>query len=133
MQTGRNAPCPCGSGEKYKRCCAPKGAPSSAPAPAAQSAPAGRPRLLLGAVVVLVAGGLGYGLLLDPAQPGPTPPVLHPEPAEGGGPGRVWSPEHGHWHTLDGQELPGQAAPPPGGGPGKVWSEEHGHWHDAPR
>lgn len=24
MKTGRNAPCPCGSGKKYKRCCLPK-------------------------------------------------------------------------------------------------------------
>jgi hypothetical protein len=24
MNTGRNAPCPCGSGEKYKKCCLPK-------------------------------------------------------------------------------------------------------------
>lgn len=27
--TPRNAPCPCGSGEKYKRCCLPKGGPKA--------------------------------------------------------------------------------------------------------
>ncbi len=27
MQVGRNEPCPCGSGEKYKNCCIDKGDP----------------------------------------------------------------------------------------------------------
>ena len=27
-KTGRNDPCPCGSGKKYKKCCALKGAPN---------------------------------------------------------------------------------------------------------
>lgn len=35
--TGRNTPCPCGSGKKYKKCCLAKAAiqpvPPSAPAP----------------------------------------------------------------------------------------------------
>lgn len=41
----RNAPCPCGSGAKYKRCCADKGADRSTPGPApapAQQPSAGR-------------------------------------------------------------------------------------------
>ena len=33
MSSGRNAPCPCGSGKKYKHCCAGKTAPR-APTPA---------------------------------------------------------------------------------------------------
>ena len=28
MKTGRNDPCPCGSGKKYKKCCANRSAPS---------------------------------------------------------------------------------------------------------
>ena len=34
-KTGRNEPCPCGSGLKYKRCCLPREAPAPAPAQAA--------------------------------------------------------------------------------------------------
>src|SRR5947209_19884181 len=35
MKVGRNEPCPCGSGKKYKKCCLRKseGAPASAPTP----------------------------------------------------------------------------------------------------
>ncbi len=31
-ETGRNDPCPCGSGRKYKKCCLAKGAPDTSPA-----------------------------------------------------------------------------------------------------
>jgi len=31
MSTGRNDPCPCGSGKKYKQCCMGKAAPQSQP------------------------------------------------------------------------------------------------------
>jgi predicted aspartyl protease len=36
---GRNEPCPCKSGKKYKNCCLDKPAPASAPPPAAPPAP----------------------------------------------------------------------------------------------
>jgi hypothetical protein len=32
VKTGRNAPCPCGSGKKYKHCCIAKEGTSQAPA-----------------------------------------------------------------------------------------------------
>jgi hypothetical protein len=35
--TGRNSPCPCGSGKKYKKCCLPKSAIQSTPLPAPAS------------------------------------------------------------------------------------------------
>jgi hypothetical protein len=69
---------------------------------------------------------------LTPQPPGPVPE------------GKVWFPEHGHWHNLPGTGpttastvQPGQPAQltpqPPGPVPaGKVWAPEHGHWHDAP-
>lgn len=60
-------------------------------------------------------------------------------------PGKIWSPEHGHWHDAPGTTLdsiPNWQAPglstqlasqqPDSTPPGKVWSPEHGHWHDAP-
>src|SRR6185437_6434547 len=39
-QIGRNEPCPCGSGKKYKRCCGVSAAPKLGPAP---SVPTGMP------------------------------------------------------------------------------------------
>ena len=164
-EVGRNDPCPCGSGRKFKVCCQEKASSSS---PTRRS-----PVLYLalgGAGVVLavvvgqtffgpassdrletapknasarsiplsvpVAGGSGgrpSGLMSQP--PGPAPE------------GKVWSPEHGHWHDLaapTGQAINagGNSTPTPAGpasftpqpaGPvpeGKVWSPEHGHWHD---
>ena len=112
MAHARNEPCPCGSGEKYKRCC--EGAQRSALSPA----------LLVLAFVILVGTALAVGAIMNRSdQPDPT---------------RVWSEEHGHWHTVQQEEqVPGAlpnmpAQQPPGPAPpGKVWSAEHGHWHDA--
>jgi hypothetical protein len=118
----RNDPCPCGSGEKYKRCCGGRDA--------------AKPRrsgfLTLALLVLLVAGGA-------------TAVVIGLSRGWGGSAGRVWSAEHGHWHDAPGgrsssgtpvgaQGLPAAPAPAPPGTPppGKVWSAEHGHWHDAP-
>lgn len=80
MATGRNEPCPCGSGRKYKNCHGAAGATTS------------RTSML---TLVLVGVALVVGLLiagralLGPAAAGP----------DGEGPpGKVWSEEHGHWH-----------------------------------
>ncbi len=73
---GRNAPCPCGSGKKYKRCCANKGDKMSLSM-----------RLAITAVGISLLGGLILILTqLDDIE-------LGVAPAE-----QVWSPEHGHWH-----------------------------------
>ena len=51
VKTGRNDPCPCGSGRKYKHCCGSPGSAGVSPAPGA------RPRLQsneIGALVLLV-------------------------------------------------------------------------------
>lgn len=73
---GRNDPCPCGSGKKYKQCCLNKAEKMSLSM-----------RLAITAVGVCLLGGLIIILTtVDDVDPGATPA------------GRVWSPEHGHWH-----------------------------------
>lgn len=76
MTVNRNAACPCGSGKKYKRCCA---------LTEGETARKSRlPLLLFAALVVAGALALIAGIMRDqgPAQRG------------------VWSPEHGHYHTV---------------------------------
>lgn len=74
MQTGRNEPCPCGSGKKYKQCCLAKGPASSL-----------QFKLMLGAggIILLVC----LVLLISS--------IRNFEPGSGN---RVWSEEHQHWH-----------------------------------
>jgi hypothetical protein len=110
MTARRNDPCPCGSGEKFKKCCdrARRGALS----PAA---------LVL--ALLLIGGAIVSAMAILRA------------PDTGTRPGRVWSEEHGHWHETGTAEPAASGTPaaqPPGPAPpGKVWSPEHGHWHDA--
>ncbi|HJO04080.1 MAG TPA: SEC-C metal-binding domain-containing protein [Acidobacteriota bacterium] len=75
---GRNDPCPCGSGEKYKRCCEGK---------VTQSQKLWRGLAALIALLVIL---VTIGILRGGSQ------------AEDAPPGRVWSPEHGHWHDATG-------------------------------
>lgn len=70
---GRNDPCSCGSGRKFKHCCQPK-----------EGQVSGRQRLLIAVVVVALIGGLFFAV------------SSRVEPT--GQAGRVWSPEHGHYH-----------------------------------
>jgi hypothetical protein len=112
MKVGRNAPCPCGSGKKYKQCCG----------PAEEARDRRRSTYaMIGSAVLLVLGIGGAVFLMS---------------EESGTGNRVWSAEHGHWHDASGRELGAGAsvpAAPTGPAPaGKVWSAEHGHWHDAP-
>lgn len=81
MSVGRNEPCPCGSGKKYKHCCAGKAQHS------VQS-------MWAGAVVALVLlGGLLFaGVSLTRDDDGRSD--------SGATQGRVWSEEHGHWHDA---------------------------------
>jgi len=73
---GRNDPCPCGSGKKYKRCCLVNGEKTSL-----------ANRVLLSVVTIILLGGVVVFLAnLDE--------FTHSE----GGPTRVWSEAHGHWH-----------------------------------
>jgi SEC-C motif-containing protein len=162
MKTGRNSPCTCGSGLKYKQCCEQKEGKTS-------------PMLVIVALAigaVIVAGAMyvtndsnqqqpASGAPVAPVNAGSSPqPAGAPQPAgvpgspQPPGPvpaGKVWNVEHGHWHDAPGATpaQPGAAQPgaqpaaqpaftpgpqPPGPVPaGKVWSTEHGHWHDAPK
>ena len=54
MKPERNAPCPCGSGEKYKRCCGSVAAPGKAPS--AATAPSGPQNLFARGVQLLQSG-----------------------------------------------------------------------------
>lgn len=77
MKTGRNSPCPCGSGRKYKHCCLQKEVETPV-----------RQKLLRALIVVILCGGAVAALMS----------FLQRE--TGNGPRRVWSEEHQHWHTL---------------------------------
>jgi hypothetical protein len=76
-KVGRNDPCRCGSGKKYKHCCG-----------AAGAGPRSSGRWIALAVgVLLLLGALGFMRTLS---------TMDSSPADR--PGQVWSPEHGHWH-----------------------------------
>lgn len=140
--TGRNQPCPCGSGSKYKHCCEQKD----------KQPFMSRTGLIMGLAVAVVLAG-GVAAFFNESSSG----------AESSAPaGKVWSAEHGHYHdgpsgaasapqrgesssaavpaessqTAATAPAPVNNTPgsqPPGPSPaGKVWSSEHGHWHDAP-
>ncbi len=69
---GRNDPCPCGSGRKYKQCCEAKASRMS------------RGQLVLLAIVtVILVGGLVLAVTNRDHE---------------GRPAGVWSEEHGHYH-----------------------------------
>ena len=74
---GRNEPCPCGSGIKYKKCCALK----------KDKTPLGM-RIAVAVVAVCLLGGLVVFLTS----------IDEYDPSAASTAGRVWSDEHGHWH-----------------------------------
>lgn len=153
MSVGRNASCPCGSGMKFKHCCADKSS-------------RGMSKGLIALLVVIGAiAAIGVAPMIvesnapkaNPQQQVAAPrPQPKPQPAGQAPPGKVWSEEHGHWHDaapaapaqtaspIQIEQSTGPARPtgstapisvsvpqPPGEAPpGKVWSPEHGHWHD---
>ena len=155
----RNAPCPCGSGEKHKNCCG----KSNSILNAGQKKVIGISALVIAGIVAAIMIFANNQPAFSPAFSPSAAPIGFPAgtPAAGGvsrpsGPapaGKVWSFEHGHWHdapgatptTQPGLQTLGQPlgqlnqstatfTPQPSGDPpsGKVWSTQHGHWHDAP-
>lgn len=79
MKTGRNQPCPCGSGLKYKQCCLNKSGGMSL-----------QMKMVMGlvSVIILVAAGMALMQVISSARnPDGAAPVK-----------RVWSEEHQHWH-----------------------------------
>ena len=79
MATGRNEPCPCGSGKKFKHCCEGK----------QQAGVSSRLILAVIAAVVIVAVMAAVS-----------------NSRESSGSSRVWSAEHGHYHDATGREIP---------------------------
>ena len=73
-KVGRNDPCPCGSGRRYKQCCFAKSQQMSLTM-----------RLALLAAAGMIIAGVAFAALSFTSERNPTA-------------GRVWSPEHGHWH-----------------------------------
>lgn len=108
MKVGRNDPCTCGSGKKFKHCCALKEEQRSR----MQDSLFKGVFLLFGPLAVILICAVAYSSLRGPAK---TDDGLE----------RVWSSEHGHWHVLlpDGTETEIRA--------GMVWVPEHGHFHRA--
>jgi hypothetical protein len=106
MKVGRNEPCPCGSGKKFKHCCALKKDQRSR----MQDSLFKGVFLLFGPLAVVLIGVIAYSALRGPST---TDEGLE----------RVWSSEHGHWHVIlpDGTETEVR--------PGMVWDPDHGHFH----
>ena len=72
-KTRRNDPCPCGSGRKYKQCCALK-----------QDRMSRLSLIAVGSIVVAIAAVIFYTFAGD----------------RGSGTRRVWDPAHGHYHNV---------------------------------
>ncbi|MDX1582399.1 MAG: SEC-C metal-binding domain-containing protein [Thermoanaerobaculia bacterium] len=124
--TGRNDPCPCGSGSKYKHCCEGRDKhPFFSPT-----------GIVFGIAILLILVGGVAALLNDPEndegdrtlrdvldQPTEAAPApVAPAPATS-------APSN----AAAGETAAAPVPQPPGPAPeGKVWSSEHGHWHDAP-
>jgi SEC-C motif len=80
---GRNDRCPCGSGKKYKNCCASKAARKISPASVAA------------VVAIAAAAGVLLMLLFNLARGGAG--SIQPR-SEICPPGQVWDPTHNHCH-----------------------------------
>jgi hypothetical protein len=80
VKIGRNDPCPCGSGRKYKNCCERK----------ARRMPVGN---WLAVAALVAAAAVLLFLLIDAAREGGAVLTTRCPP------GQVWSPQHGHCHA----------------------------------
>lgn len=76
----RNAPCPCGSGRKFKRCCEARW----------RRQRTRNARIVRWLAIALAVGVLGGAVVL----------IASLENGDPSDPQRVWSPEHGHWHDA---------------------------------
>jgi hypothetical protein len=78
-KTGRNEPCPCGSGKKFKRC----------HGPAAESDKSGRVLMIVVGLGMLAAVAAGLASFTTERSTV-----------------RVWDPAHGHYHDASGTQVP---------------------------
>ncbi len=85
-KVGRNEPCHCGSGKKYKNCHQPIEAVEAKKGMKNKN-------ILIGGLVALFFTILAMVLYLNNQPSNAAPPGEAPA-------GKVWSPEHGHWHDA---------------------------------
>jgi hypothetical protein len=129
----RNAPCPCGSGRKYKQCCLGKSRDEK-----------GRRRgikfgVIAGAVLVAVIAMFAWTQYRPKPATGPVSPTT-PAPWEYDvRNNRHWHPGHGHWHDgpppVTAPSSTGGATPQPyeyDAVNDRHWDPDHGHWHSGP-
>ena len=84
MKIGRNEPCPCGSGKKYKQCC--EGKPTAR-------------KTVFSQALLAVLGFLFILFVLSIID------AFYSSDPDSAGPDRVWSAEHGHWHDSSGRKV----------------------------
>lgn len=143
---GRNDPCPCGSGRKYKNCCMGKRRFT-------ERTVAGVRLWMLAALGVAAVGiVVGVRFLQNPPGTRATGARAGLPPAAAGPSGQPWAydslrnqhwdPNHGHWH--EGPPPPPEqrsqsAAAPIAPAPyaydsvsNRHWDPNHGHWHQGP-
>jgi SEC-C motif-containing protein len=80
-KTGRNEPCPCGSGKKYKNCHESKTSSSR------------MSRILMVVVGAALLAAIAAGVASVTGERSRSSV-------------RVWSPEHGHYHDANGVQVP---------------------------
>ena len=85
MKIGRNEPCPCGSGKKYKRCC--EGESTTR-------------KTLLSQALLALAGFLFILFVISIVD------AFYSSDPDSAGADRVWSAAHGHWHDQNGRQVP---------------------------
>lgn len=117
MKPGRNEPCPCGSGKKYKNCHEER----------ENNTFLSRGMIALIVTLALLFGFAIYASLKRPDEAETTRKVVATAPAS------VPSASPANAVGAPGAQQAFTPAPQPPGPPpaGKVWSVEHGHWHDA--
>lgn len=98
-RSGRNEPCPCGSGLKYKVCCLGKDTTST---PTRRYPGSYMAIAVVGVVLAVIVAQTFFGTATpDGSETAPAnafaPTSRPPGPAPAG---KVWSPEHGHWHNI---------------------------------
>jgi hypothetical protein len=108
-----NEPCPCGSGQKYKRCCLVKG----------QQGSYGRNTLIVAAAIIALVG-LAVWQSFTSQSPERIPAVL---PAEGSAPPPS-APTPAATAATPGSPTPWQYDK----ATNRHWDPNHKHWHDGP-
>lgn len=100
MSVGRNDPCPCGSGKRYKSCCSNKGQKVSRFTLMALGIGGAVAVLLIVLAMQMKGPAGGVAPVAGTSTSVPVGGAPTPQPPGEAPPGKVWSPEHGHWHDV---------------------------------